>query len=373
VERTARKPRVAGIMNVYTPNSHADVFFSRVLDGYHLEGSWHAARLELVSAYVAQVPPTDSSAEASAEYGFKIYPTIAEALRCGGSRLAVDAVAHIGEHGDYPLNSRGQKMYPRYEFFKEVTRVMREDKRVVPLYVDKHFSYEWPRALEMYITAREMKIPLMAGSTVSLTKRVPPLQLAPGTELQESMVVGFGETDGYGFHALEAMQAIVEKRRGGETGVASVRAFQGPDVWGLAEKGLWSRDLFDAALLRTPSRVQGRPEDLVKQPVLFVVNYKDGLKGQILICNGLLRSWVFAARPKGGGGILSTDCRISFPLHTHWGYMVRNFENLVLTGRLPNPVERTLLTTGILAFAFESLSQGGVEVPTPQLGISYRA
>jgi hypothetical protein len=262
-------------------------------------------------------------------------------------------------------------MSPRHEFFTEIVRVMREDKRVVPLYVDKHFSYEWPRALEMYRTAREMKIPLMAGSTVSLTRRIPPLELR-GTQLEEAMVVGFGEPDAYGFHALEALQAIVEKRRGGETGVASVRAVQGPEVWGLGEKGLWSRDLFEAALARTPSHVPGKPEDLVKNPVLFVVNYRDGLKGRVLICNGLLRSWVFAARPKGESAILSTDCRISFPLHTHWGYMVRNFEDLVLTGRLPNAVERTLLTTGILAFAFESLSHAGNEAPTPELAIVYQ-
>jgi hypothetical protein len=364
---------VAAVVNVWAPNTHADVFLSRLLDGYRLEGAWHSPRLELVSVFVDQKPPNDMSVEASAEYGFKVYPTIAAALRCGGTSMAVDAVVHIGEHGDYPLNERGQRMYPRREFFEQIVKVMRDDRRIVPLYTDKHFSYTWENAIWMYNTAREMKIPLMAGSTVSLTRRVPPLDLAPGTQLQEAMVVGFGETDAYGFHALEALEAVVEKRRGGETGVSSVQAFQGPEVWSLAERGLWSCDLFEAALSRTPSRVAGRPEDLVQQPVLFRVNYKDGMKGQILICNGLLHSWVFAARPSHTGSILSTDCRISFTLHTHWGYMVRNFENLILTGKVPNPVERTLLTTGILAFAFESLARHSAEVPTPQLEISYGA
>ena len=224
----------------------------------------------------------------------------------------------------------------------------------------------------MYDTAKDMKIPLMAGSTVSLAWRVPPLVLRPETELQEAMVVGFGRTDGYGFHALEALQSIVERRHGAETGVASVQAFQGTKVWELGDQGVWSRDLLETALTRTASRVPGKPEKLVKDPVLFLINYRDGLKGRILICNGLLRSWVFAAAPKGGGGILSTECRIQFYLHGHWAFMARNFENLVADGELPNPIERTLLTTGILAFVIDSLHQNSAELRTPELGIAYQ-
>lgn len=371
--RPPARKRVAAVVNVYYPNSHADVFLGRLLEGYRLNGVSHRPRLELVSMYCDQFPANDMARDLAAEYGFRIYPTIAAALRCGGQTLAVDGIAHIGEHGDYPLNEKGQRKYPRREFFDEITRVMREDRRVVPLLVDKHFSYSWDSALWMYNTAREMKIPLMGGSTVSLTWRVPPLELTRNDELDQALVAGFGETDGYGFHALEALQAIVERRKGAESGVASVQAFQGPKVWRLGDQGVWSRELFDAALARTPSRLPGRPEDLAKDPVLFLVNYRDGLKGRILICNGLLRSWVFAAYRKGTREILSTDCRIQFYLHGHWGLMVRNFEELVLHRRLPNPVERTLLTTGILAHCIDSLYRGSVEIPTPQLEIRYRA
>lgn len=51
--------------------------------------------------------------------------------------------------------------------------------------------------------------------------------------------------------------------------------------------------------------------------------------------------------------------------------MAQNFENLVCDGKLPNPVERTLLTTGVLALGFESLSRGGDKLETPQLAIEY--
>ncbi|MEK7408975.1 MAG: hypothetical protein AAB225_28260 [Acidobacteriota bacterium] len=368
-----RKPRVAAILTIFTPNSHGDVFMMRLIQGYRLNKKTCHPRLDLVSMYVDQFPPTDMARDLADEYGFRIYPSIAEAVRAGGKKTDIDGVCIIGEHGNYPNNEKGQKLYPRKELFEQVVNVMKEDGHVAPIFVDKHFSYSWDKAKWMYDTAREMKIPLMAGSTVSLAWRVPPLELTPNMELDQALVVGFGETDGYGFHCLEALQAIVEKRKGGETGIASVQGFQGAKVWELGEQGVWWRELFDAALARTPSRVPGKPEDLVKEPVLFVLNYRGGLKGRVLICNGLLRSWVFAGFTTGPRNILATDCRIQFQLHGHWGFMVRNFEDLVIHKKLPNPVERTLLTTGALAFAIDSIHQGGREIPTPMLEIRYRA
>jgi hypothetical protein len=347
------------------------VFFSRVLEGYRLNGVSHEPRLEVASMYADQFPPNDMARDLAKEYGFPIYPTIAEALRLGGERLAVDGVALIGEHGDYPLNEKGQLLYPRYDFYRQVIDVMRQDGRPAPIFVDKHFSYSWPKAKEMYEAAKALNIPLMAGSTVSLAWREPPLELSRDVELDEALVVGFGPTDGYGFHALEALQAIVERRKGAETGVRSVVAHQGPDVWKLAEQGFWPRELFDEALSKTASRIPGKPEELVENPVLFRVNYRDGLKASVLICNGLLRSWVFAASNRVNGDVVSTECRIQFHLHGHWGFMVRNFERLVAEHKTPNPVERTLLTTGILAFAIDSLYEGGREIETPELAIEY--
>ena len=64
-----------------------------------------------------------------------------EALRRRGRRLAVDAVLLVGEHGDYPTNERGQKLYPRYELFERIVDVMRKQRAVaVPVFCDKHLS-----------------------------------------------------------------------------------------------------------------------------------------------------------------------------------------------------------------------------------------
>ena len=74
-------------------------------------------------------------------FGFGLYPTIAEALRCGGDSLAVDGVVIIAEHGDYPFNQKGQHLYPRAEFFEQV--VTQETKRALAAVDDPERIVPW--------------------------------------------------------------------------------------------------------------------------------------------------------------------------------------------------------------------------------------
>jgi hypothetical protein len=191
----------------------------------------------------------------------------------------VDAVLLIGEHGEYPRNSRGQKMYPRYELFEPIAQVFRKSRRVVPLFNDKHLSYSWEKAKKMYDTAREMKIPFMAGSSIPVTVRVPELEIPFGSKIEHAVAVGYGDMDAYGFHTLETLQCMVERREGAETGVASVEWLENEAVWKWRDgEGKWSAPLLNAALATSPKTKPGRMEDNAKSPVLFLVNYRDGLQ-----------------------------------------------------------------------------------------------
>src|SRR5438067_10424155 len=87
----------AVVTTVWTYRSHAWHMAERFLHGYPAGGAWHRPPLEVVSAYVDQKPEGDLSRDRAKEFGFTIHPTIAEALRSGGDRLAVDAVLVIGE------------------------------------------------------------------------------------------------------------------------------------------------------------------------------------------------------------------------------------------------------------------------------------
>lgn len=363
-----KRPRVAAILNTYYPNSHADVFMGRLLGGYRLDGRTYHPRVDVASFYIDQFPVNDMAREQAAEYGISIYPSIAEALRCGGKRLAVDGVAIIGEHGTYPRTARGNVMYPRWKHFQQVVDVFREEGRVAPVFNDKYLAYEWEDARRMYDAVREMKIPFMAGSTLPLTWRRPALDFRRGIELEEVLAVSSSDLEEHAYHAIELMQAMAERRAGGESGVAAVRCVEGPEVWQLAERGEWSRALLDAALSRRVNPVAEKDQRI---PQAIQVRYKDGLKGTILNLNGLARDYLFAAREKGRAEPHSSCFYIQLYLHNHWGFMARNFEDLVLTKKEPNPVERTLVATGITLFGLESRRQGHKWLETPELGIRY--
>ena len=336
----------------------------RLLEGYRLNGKTYAPRLDTVSFFVHQFPVNDMAREQAAEYGVKIYPSVAEALRPGGSKLAVDGVAVIGEHGDYPRTTRGNVMYPRKRWFDEATAVMEADRKIVPLFNDKYLAYEWADALAMYRRVSAWKIPFACGSSLPLTWRRPALEFPRGIALDEVLAVSTSDLEEHGYHAIELMQAMVERRKGGESGVAQIRYLEGEAVW---TDPFWSRDLLNAALSR---RVNPAPENKGQAPQAILIRYRDGLKATVLNLNSHTRDYLFAARETGGR--LHSSCFYNqLYVHNHWSFMVRQFEDLVLTKRTPTPPERTLLSNGIMLFGLESRVQGQRWLDTPELDIHY--
>src|SRR5688572_15194081 len=215
---------VAGIVTTYRTNSHADVIIGKILEGYDQAGG-PGPDLRLVSLYVDQTPKADMSAGLAKKHGFRITKTIEEAITLGGDKVAVAGVLSIGEHGNYPFTKdTRQHMYPRRRFFDAIAEVFRKHQRVVPVFNDKHLAYAWRDAKHMVDTARDLKIPFLAGSSLPVAWRTPALSLPLGCVLTESLVLGYSGLESYGFHALEALQCMVERRQGGETGVASVQA-----------------------------------------------------------------------------------------------------------------------------------------------------
>lgn len=243
--------RIAVIGTIYRYLSHVQHIADRFLVGYPHQGEWHRPDMKIVSLYIDQKPAGDQSQERAKEFGFSVYPTIAEALRCGGDKLAVDAVLIIAEHGEYPRNDKGQVLYPRYEFFKQCTDVFEKDGRAVPVYNDKHLSWSFEKAKWMVDEARRQKFSLLAGSSLPVTWRLPDLELPLGCNIEEALMVGNGGSDPMDYHALEAMQCMIERRKGGETGVRAVQMIVGDAVWKAGEEGRWSKDLLISALSRS--------------------------------------------------------------------------------------------------------------------------
>ncbi|MBV9494109.1 MAG: hypothetical protein JOZ54_07675, partial [Acidobacteria bacterium] len=327
-----------------------------------LNHEWHAPRLEAVSFYVDQFPTNDMAREQAEEHGIRIFPSVAEAMRLGGSKIAVDAVAIVGEHGSYPRTARGNFMYPRWRYFDEATRVMREDGRVVPMYQDKYFAYEWKDARVTYDRVREMHIPFMCGSTVPLSWQRPPLDLPRWTPLTDIAGTSYSDLEEHGYHGIEAIQSVAE-RRGRETGVERVRWVNGEELDAACSA------LLDAALARRINPVPPISGRVTREG--FVIRYRDGLRATLVHMPQETRDYCVAASVKGRTEPVVTCFYIELYLHNHWSFMVRNFEDLVLTRREPNPIERTLLANGILLAGLESRRLNGKWVDTPELDISY--
>ena len=130
----SRRLRLALITTCIHRRSHAQHMGDRFLVGYPRAGKLHRPEIDLVSIYTDQSPASDLAPLRAAEFGVTIYPSIREALCCGGSALAVDCVLIVGEHGEYEHNELGQHMYPRFEFFMAVAQVFRDSGRAVPVF-----------------------------------------------------------------------------------------------------------------------------------------------------------------------------------------------------------------------------------------------
>lgn len=365
--------KVAAIVTEYRHWSHADVIVGRLLGGNSSDGTWHAPRTQVVSLYTDQVPANDMSRDLAARHGFRIYPTIREALCQGGPKLAVDAIVFVGEHGNYPTNDVGQHLYPRFELFNQILDVVEANRRPVPLFSDKHFSYSWEKAKAMYDRARRLNMPLMAGSSIPVSIREPYLQYPIGVKLESAVAVGYGPLDAYGFHTLEVLQCMAERRgTQGETGVKAVQMLSGAAVWAWHDspQGAWTKPLLQAAVARCPTN-SGQPVYDAKDPAVFVIQYRDGLQGAAYLLSGIVSDWAFAGQESGAIASTFFGLRSAARPLPHFDGLVRCIEAFFLTAQPTHPVERTLLTTGMLAAAFESKRRNGVRVETPELAIAY--
>jgi hypothetical protein len=378
-----RKP-IAVLCTVYRPLSHAYHIAGRFFHGYVRDGKRHIPKHYVRALHVEQTPDNDLSREVGKQFGIPITRTVAEALLDNSGKLAVDGVLLIAEHGNYPRNDKGQILYPRYELFEQIVEVFRKTGKSVPVFNDKHLSYSWENAKRMVGWSRELKFPLMAGSSLPYTWRRPELELPLDSPLEEAVVAAYGGLEIYGCHVLEALQTMVERRKGGETGVKAVTCLTGNDVWRAGDDGKWSWNLLEAALARSetvnPGDIRRNVGVAVSptQPRLpataFLVEYRDGFRGTALLLNGHVYDFTFAAKVKGEAKPASCMFHLPPPPGArYFDCQVAAIEKFLETAKPVVPIERTFLTTGVLASAMDSHYRRGERVETGELNMRYTA
>lgn len=372
LEASAQKPAaktlsVAAVVTIYTRNSHADVILTKILEGWHHDGKDKPA-LKLASLFVDQFPKPDIAREMCKKHNVPIFDTIEKAVTVGGKSIPVDGVLSIGEHGDYPVNELGQQLYPRKRFFKEITDTFEKHGRVVPVFNDKHISTVWDDAKWMYDRAAKIKVPFMAGSSLPVTFRTHPLDVPMGSDIESAVGIGYSELDAYGFHALECYQSIVERRKNAEKGVKWVRYLEGNDVWKAVDDGWVSPDVMNAVYDAIPKAKKAIRDD--DKAMLFQFEYADGFRGaQFMLPSARLTG--VGVKIKGQKPIATGFEERPKPYYPHFAYLLKSIETMIHTGKPTYPVERTLLSGGILDRALTSKFQKGKKLDTPELAIGY--
>jgi hypothetical protein len=374
-----RRPRIAAIYTVCYQRSHAHVLLENFLTPYLFNGKLTEPPVEVVALYADQRSMAKNAPDLTDEITrrFKVprYKTINDALTQGGKELAVDGVLSIGEHGNYPAAKFGVREYPRKRFFDEIVATMRRGDRFVPIFNDKHLSYRWDWARAMYDTCQKHRIPFMAGSSVPLAQRRPALELPANCAIDEALSIHGGPFESYDFHGLEVLQAFIEARRGGETGVTHVEFLTRDALFQAARQGRWSIELARAALraefgAEVPDIT--RPLNNV-EPHGILVTLQDGTKATVLKLGFSGTRWHFACKLAGEQEPRVTSHYVG-PWRNRCLFMAlaHAIQQFFVTGVAPYPVERTLLATGVLEAAVRSRA-ASERIATPHLDIRYQA
>ena len=373
------KKRIAAITTAYYKYSHADDIITKFIEGYGMVGGVHVPHCDVAGLHVEQFVDSDIGRGMAVKYEIPLFDSATDALMLGGDDLAVDGVILVGEHGEFPINEKGQKMYPRRRLFEEIVNVFRKSGRSVPVFNDKHLAYDWSDAEWMYNQSMELDFALMAGSSVPQAWRIPPLAFKDGIELDDALSVYYAPShiedgvDYASYHTLETLQSFVEHRLGGETGVKAVQLLEGDAAWQAADDGRWSPELLAAALATVPSANNSgsEPATLRREdpnPVVVLVEYNDGFCAAAYLTRSFFSDeFCFAAKVKGVDEPVATLCYMIKPQRDHFSFLCNHIEVMFRTGRPGIPVERTYLVTGITAAAADSRFEGHKRIETPHL------
>jgi hypothetical protein len=368
----SQRLRVAAICTIYHPRSHADVIVTKFLKGMPTDEGLVSPEIEVVSMYIDHVLENDIGLGLARQHGVPVHPSIRRALHAGDTKLNVDAVLLIGEHGDYPWNERGRHIYPRRYFFEQIAGVLGESGRSVPVFNDKHLAYAFADAQWMWERAKELQIPLMAGSSLPLAWRNPWIEYAKETPVEDALAVGYGGIEAYGYHAIESLLCMIERRRGGESGVKAVQCLEGEEVWRARDKGQWSGELAEAACVPIEKKRAGSMQEQAVKPAVFLFEHGDGLKSAVLMVDGYLNQFAYAGRVAGKVRGAEFHLQDGDP-YCHFSYLDLNVQRFFQTGQAPYPPERTLLATGLIDAVMNSRHEGHRRIETPWLEVPYQS
>ena len=108
------------------------------------------------------------------------------------------------------------------------------------------------------------------------------------------------------------------------------------------------------------------------EATFFLIEYRDGMKATVAMLRGIAGEFAVASRMRGQAEPYACWMRLEKRPFGHFEHLLRGIEHMIHTREPAWPVERTLLTTGILDRAMHSLNQDGKRLLSPELDIRYQ-
>lgn len=229
-------------------------------------------------------------------------------------------------------------------------------------------------------------LPLLAGTELPVTWRLPPVDVKPGTPLTDALVVVQGGSPRAELDALECLLPVIERRAGGETGVRRVQRLEGDALWKAGERKRWSWALLAAALSRSDSPQgdavkDGRTQDLVglglvrqlaRHPHGWLVEHRGGLRSALLVLDGVVADYNFAVMTASREIISAQILRPPAPAQQAFSNLAAVVEDFFRTGKPLWSAGRSMLEAGLLDAFARLQTQGKSETKTPDLAIRYQ-
>jgi hypothetical protein len=378
--RTLRK--IAFLLEEFSKPSPAQQLVDRFLAGYVTDGEFRRPPFEDASAYVILSNNPPELEQRTKDFKLMVAPRAEAAVE------GADAVVIVSRKPGALANER------------LVQIALERAPEGGACFVHGALANSLERARKFAGLARSRQIALLAGTPLCVTWRLPEVELSPAAPLSEALIVvqaspSPGQTSppvppsslrGAELHALEGLLPVIERRRGGESGVRSVRFLEGKELWKAGDKGNWSWPLLASALSRSHSPqgdpvLDGRTQDLAglglvpklaRNPRGWLIEHRDGLRSAILVLDGVVADFNFAVRAQDRSIVCAQLYRAPAPAEQHFSRLAAVMEDFFRTGEAPWPIERNTLIAGLLEGFSQPSSRTGKVVPTPGLEVVYQ-
>ena len=358
--------KLAFLLEEVSAPSPGQQLLDRFLSGYPVDGAWRTPAIETtVSAYQLLTGAENELERRAIEYGLVVARTAEQAAQ------GADAVVVVPRRPGAVAN----------EFLNRIA--LEQAAPGAACFIHGTLANSLAGARALTDLARSRQIALLAGTPMAVTWRLPAVPIPKASTIRRAVMVVQGTAPGAELHALDGLLPILEPRAGGESGVRHLQLLEGREVWRAGDRGGWSPRLLAAAISRSNSpqgdpMLDGRTQDLfglglipklARSPRAWILTHADGCTSALLVLDGVVNDFNYAVELADGGVHSAQLFRAPPPAEHHFSLLAAVVEEFLQSGRPAWPIERSLLTAGLL----ETMSRPGSRRPggvaTPDLTV----